>query len=368
MGDEFWALWDVSFSVQPGEVLGIIGANGAGKTTILKILAGVTKPTRGTVALTGNVSALIELGAGFHPELTGRENIYLNSAILGLKRHQIRRILDDIVAFAELEDFIDTPVKRYSSGMYARLGFSVAVHVDPDILLVDEVLSVGDVGFQQKSLRRMLDFKMQAKAMVFVSHNLVAVQSVCNRVLYLEKGKIRSIGSPAEVIPAFQRHLTSKDPGVGHARSHAAMSNSDHRSLWIESVVIQDSTSNPTSAIRPDDPVSVALQIRNPGEPLEVTVALAVYQQDGTKCGETNSTSAGQPMILCTGSNLVRVDFDHMSLVPGGYYLNAAVSQGHLVRLHHLPYAASFEVRPLPEHVIVKGPVYLAGHWSLDRA
>ena len=208
---ELWALKDVTFSVHYGEVVGIIGPNGAGKTTILKILAGVTRPTDGSMQVNGNLSALIELGAGFHPELTGLENIYLNGSILGMKRRQIERLVDDIVSFAELESFIDTPVKRYSTGMYARLGFSIAIHVDPDILLVDEVLSVGDLSFQRKSLKRMLKFRKEAKAMVFVSHNLASIQAVCDRVLWLEQGGIRMEGPPSEVVPAYQSGTLRKD-------------------------------------------------------------------------------------------------------------------------------------------------------------
>jgi lipopolysaccharide transport system ATP-binding protein len=199
----FWALQDVAFSVERGEAFGIIGGNGAGKSTILKLLSGIMRPTRGSIRVAGRVSALIEVSAGFHRDLTGRENIYLNGAILGMTRQEIRQRFDAIVAFAELEDFIDTPVKRYSSGMFARLGFSVAAHVDPDVLLVDEVLSVGDYLFQRKCIERMNAVITGGATVVFVSHNLRELAQLCRRSLLLERGAVQMIGPTAEVITAY---------------------------------------------------------------------------------------------------------------------------------------------------------------------
>jgi lipopolysaccharide transport system ATP-binding protein len=200
---EFWALQNVSFSVQRAEAFGIIGANGAGKSTILKLLTGIMRPTEGSIRAAGRISALIEIGAGFHPDLTGRENIYLNGAILGMTRNEINRRFDAIVAFSGLEKFIDTPVKRYSSGMYARLGFSVAAHVDPEVLIVDEVLSVGDYLFQLKCAERMNSVIASGATVVFVSHNLHAVANLCQRSLLLEGGKVQTIGPTAEVISTY---------------------------------------------------------------------------------------------------------------------------------------------------------------------
>lgn len=213
--DYIWALQNVTFEVERGQVVGIVGHNGAGKTTLLKLLSGVTKPTSGRLAVTGRVSALIELGAGFHPDLTGRENIYLNGAILGLSRREIDRKFDRIVAFAELEKFIDTPVKRYSSGMYARLGFSVAAHTDPDLLLVDEVLGVGDTSFQQKCFDFIHSYVSGDKTALFVSHNLYVLEQLCDRLIWLDSGEIVRIGPPAAVLPAYfdsmeQRTLQQK--------------------------------------------------------------------------------------------------------------------------------------------------------------
>jgi lipopolysaccharide transport system ATP-binding protein len=200
---EFWALRDVSFEVSPGEVLGIIGRNGAGKSTLLKILARVTYPTAGRAEICGRVGSLLEVGTGFHPELTGRENILLNGAILGMKRDEILRKFDAIVDFAEIDRFLDTPVKRYSSGMYMRLAFSIAAHLDPEILIVDEVLAVGDAAFQKKCLGRMGKVASEGRTVLFVSHNMPAVISLCSRALLLENGNLVAEGSPASIVQQY---------------------------------------------------------------------------------------------------------------------------------------------------------------------
>src|SRR5713226_1598391 len=216
---EFWALQDVSFSVRRGEAFGIIGANGAGKSTMLKLLTGIMRPTKGSIRVAGRVSALIEVSAGFHQDLTGRENIYLNATILGMTKEEIKRRFDAIVNFSGLEEFIDTPVKRYSSGMFARLGFSAAAHVDPDVLLVDEVLSVGDYLFQRKCVERMHSVIASGATVVFVSHNLREVANLCKRSLLLERGAVHMIGPTAEVIRTYfsrgqQQRAVDGDSGI----------------------------------------------------------------------------------------------------------------------------------------------------------
>lgn len=199
----FWALRDVSLTVNEGEVLGIIGRNGAGKTTLLKILSRITEPTTGTAEIRGRVGSLLEVGTGFHPELTGRENILLNGAILGMTRAEIGERFDEIVSFSELHDFLDTPVKHYSSGMYTRLAFAVAAHLDPEILMIDEVLSVGDAAFQRKCLGKMGEVTSAGRTILFVSHNLAAVESLCDRVAWLERGSVREIGAPHRIIGEY---------------------------------------------------------------------------------------------------------------------------------------------------------------------
>ncbi len=208
--EEFWALKDVSFEVKRGEVLGVIGRNGAGKSTLLKILSRIVEMTTGTIDIRGRVGSLLEVGTGFHPELTGRENIYLNGAILGMKRDEIRRQFDEIVAFSEIEKFLDTPVKRYSSGMYTRLAFAVAAHLEPEILIVDEVLAVGDAQFQKKCLGKMGDAAKAGRTLLFVSHNLVALSSLCESAIWIEKGRVCDFGPSGPVVANYNRHAMSQ--------------------------------------------------------------------------------------------------------------------------------------------------------------
>ena len=209
--DEFWALKDINFTVEPGEVVGIIGRNGAGKSTLLKILSRITPPTTGEITLRGRVGSLLEVGTGFQQELTGRENIYLNGAILGMSQVEIRRKFDEIIAFAEVEKFIDTPVKHYSSGMYMRLAFTIAAHLDPEILIVDEVLAVGDTEFQKKCLGKMDEIsKKQQKTIIFVSHNMSAVKKLCGRGIFLDKGKVISEGSTDKLVEAYMNSADIK--------------------------------------------------------------------------------------------------------------------------------------------------------------
>lgn len=207
--NKFWALKDVSFDIERGETFGVIGNNGSGKSTLLKLITGISKPTKGRVAIDGRISALLELGAGFHPDFSGRENTFLNGAILGLKRKEIERQFESIVAFAELEPFIDNPVKTYSSGMYMRLAFSIAIHVDPDILVIDEVLAVGDAAFQQKCYDRIHRFKHNGKTIVFVSHSLTTVRELCQRVAWLDKGSLRALGNTEQVLDFYTEQVTA---------------------------------------------------------------------------------------------------------------------------------------------------------------
>jgi len=208
---DFWSLKDVSFDVQAGEVLGVVGKNGAGKSTLLKIISRITEPTAGEIKIRGRIASLLEVGTGFHPELSGRENVFLNGAILGMSRAEIRRKFDDIVEFAEIGQFIDTPVKRYSSGMYVRLAFAVAAHLEPEILIIDEVLAVGDAEFQAKCLGKMRDVsRNQGRTVLFVSHNMAAVKSLCTRVVWLEKGKVRNVGPADKLVVEYLNETTQK--------------------------------------------------------------------------------------------------------------------------------------------------------------
>ncbi len=256
--DELWALKDLSFEVMPGEALGIIGSNGSGKTTSLSLLAGITLPTLGRITAEGTIGALIQLGAGFHPELTGRENVYLNAAILGLKKARVDEIYDRIVAFAELGQFMDSPVKRYSSGMYARLGFSVAAHINPQILLVDEVLAVGDMAFQSKCTRRMHELIDQGCAVIFVSHNLNLVQGVCNRVMWIDQGRCVKIGAPVEAISAYSEEIDRRLVATSFEEiRNQGVGTGD---IKIKKVILRDQEGEETSEFRSGESMTVELQ------------------------------------------------------------------------------------------------------------
>ena len=206
-----WAINKISFEVQPGEVLGIIGPNGAGKSTLLKILARITRPTTGQADLYGRAGSLLGVGTGFHPDLTGRENIYLNGAILGMKKSEITRKFDEIVAFAQIDNFLDTPAKRYSNGMYLRLAFAIAAHLEPDILLLDEVLTVADAAFQKKCLRKIKDANQEGTTVLFVSHNLTSVQELCNRAMCIRSGELRDEGKPETVIANYLKEVAVEE-------------------------------------------------------------------------------------------------------------------------------------------------------------
>ena len=209
--EEFWALKDLTFAVQQGEILGIIGENGSGKSTLLKLIGGILRPTEGKLEIEGNITGLLELGSGFHPDLTGRENIYLNASIIGLKKKEIDEKFEEIVRFAELEKFIDTPVKNYSSGMYVRLGFAVAININPDIVLVDEVLAVGDEAFQKKCMEKFNQFRKENKTIIIVSHGLDTIKDLCTRAIWLDAGKVKAEGPPAMVVNQYLEEVAERE-------------------------------------------------------------------------------------------------------------------------------------------------------------
>jgi lipopolysaccharide transport system ATP-binding protein len=253
---ELWALDDVSFQVEEGEVLGVIGRNGAGKSTLLKVLTRITTPTKGRVEIRGRVGSLLEVGTGFHPELTGRENIYLNGAILGMKRREIQQKLPDMIEFSGVEGFLDTPVKRYSSGMYVRLAFSVAAHLEPEILLVDEVLAVGDAEFQARCLGRMEDFGANGRTVLFVSHNMQAVAQLCDRVILMERGTVARDGPSAEVVA----HYLQTSAGAGSSRTWDADSAPGDEVARLLSVRIVDRDGQTVDYVDVRDPVGIELR------------------------------------------------------------------------------------------------------------
>ena len=255
--EEFWALRDVSFSLKRGDTLGLIGRNGAGKSTLLKVLSRVTVPTTGSFVTNGRLGSLIEIGAGFHPDLTGRENIFLNGSIMGMTRREVQRKFDQIVAFSEVERFIDTPIKHYSSGMQMRLGFAVAAHTDPDVLLIDEILAVGDASFQAKCLNKLTELKAQDKTIVLVSHNMTNITEQCKTVLWIDGGTVRMIGDPDSVVDAYLEHVAA-DMSAEESHHDTPFGRADSP-LSILDVSIADDGERPQSGFDREDTVAIEI-------------------------------------------------------------------------------------------------------------
>ena len=309
---EFWALQDVSFAVERGEAFGIIGSNGAGKSTILKLLSGIMRPTSGRMAVHGRLSALIEVGAGFHPDLTGRENIYLNGTILGMSKQEIRRKFDAIVDFAGLSEFIDTPVKRYSSGMYARLGFSVAAHVEPDVLIVDEVLSVGDYLFQQKCVERMNAVLRGGATVVFVSHNLHAVAGLCTRSLLLEKGRVVTCANTDEVIRQYLDRAKEQRPDDGGK-------------VKLRKVAVRRHDSGASGAhCASGDRVFVDVAVSAEAASHDVTIVIQIVDENFYPIFDTcTARLSGSAASLRAGEDMLATFELQLHLAAGTYHVNA---------------------------------------------
>jgi ABC-2 type transport system ATP-binding protein len=317
---DFWALKDVSFDVAVGETVGLLGHNGSGKSTLLKCIVGILRPTGGRLRTVGRMAALLELGAGFHPELTGRENVYLNGSILGLSRVEVDKRFDDIVAFAELESFIDEQVKHYSSGMYARLGFAVAVNVEPDILLVDEVLSVGDEAFQRKCIDKVKSFQREGRTILVVTHAADLVRQVCDRAVVLDHGEVVTVGPPGESVRAFRETLVRRGIDPGHDRPDLRR---DYGLHIIDVDVVYPEEGR--TSLLPGEPLTVTVSLEAASPLDDVVAAMEVYDQKGNRLLGTNTDLIG--VDLGTVSGPVKVDFRFASvpLLDGTYDLALGV-------------------------------------------
>jgi ABC-type polysaccharide/polyol phosphate transport system ATPase subunit len=329
--EEFWALRDVSFSVGPGETLGLIGRNGSGKSTTLKLITRILSPTSGKVNVRGRVSALIELGTGFHPDLTGRENIFLNGSIFGYGRKAMNAKFDDIVAFAELERFIDTPVKHYSSGMYARLGFSVATSVDPDILIVDEVLSVGDESFQRKCLARIDEFRRLGKTILFVSHSLSRVETLCDRVLWLDGGRVRAEGTAVDMV---REYLATVDGGPNTPDAvvksvPATLPTTQPRSATrsrVLRVTVLDNEGRSLLAVKSKRAVRVRVDFALAEDYSEEYLGLRVDTADAVVLHWSEARLADVIRETAPGQGYAVLEFASLPLRPGSYEITAGLS------------------------------------------
>jgi lipopolysaccharide transport system ATP-binding protein len=347
--EDFWALRDVDFEVQAGEVIGIVGRNGAGKSTLLKILSRIAKPTTGHAEFHGRLGSLLEVGTGFHPELTGRENIYLNGSILGMSRREIARRFDEIVAFAEIEEFLDTPVKRYSSGMYVRLAFAVAAHLEPEILLVDEVLAVGDFAFQKKCLGKMREVGRSGRTVLFVSHNMAALEALCGRSILLDRGRVKAEGQTRSILAQYYEN--------GEDQASGSRDLTEHRGRLRDSapiltrVTLSDGGRRPISCIRMGSSLCIHVDFDMKGSPIEPRLGVVIKTDLGTSLfGVSNVFLPGFAFGKVEGSATISCHLEKLPLMPGSYLVDlhfTSSALGDLNRnLDSIHEAIAFEVVP----------------------
>ena len=370
--DTIWALRSIAFQVMPGDVIGIIGHNGAGKSTLLKILSRVTEPTTGTVELYGRVGSLLEVGTGFHPELTGRENIYLNGAILGMKRSEIARKFDEIVSFAEVERFIDTPVKRYSSGMYQRLAFAVAAFLESEILLVDEVFAVGDASFQKKCLGKMRDVSACGRTVLFVSHKMAAIEALCNRCLLISQGRLVAAGDPSDIITRYLAGATNPDSASRDLLSHPGRRKDLTAVMrWIK---LFSESKGASPLVRMGAPFSVRVTFQSDAKPIRPVLGLVIKNSYGMPLfGVSNRVITEYLPSETMSAGTVSCDFESLPLMPGTYYLDLYLGD-EFEDYDRIYEAISFEVLPadifgsgrLPP--ASDGPIFWHARWSFTRA
>jgi len=387
--EKFPALQDVSFAVAAGKTYGISGRNGSGKSTALKLVAGITKPTSGTVTVHGRISALIELGAGFHPEISGRENVFINGIMLGLSKREVAKRFDEIVEFAELQQFIDAPVKTYSSGMYMRLGFAVAIHVDPDVLLVDEVLAVGDEGFTHKCLDKFGEFKRRGKTILLVTHSLGLVERFCDEALWLDEGKARAAGDPKRVIDAYLTDVErseEKELAATETKSQAeqegeikggpldsgsisppaqAESRWGSREIEITDVMLRGEDGQPAHVFQSGERIAIQLRVRAHQAVSDFVFGVGLYSAEGVTCYGTNTDMENfQPQEI-EGDGEVTFTIESLDLVEGTYKLDVAAHKrdGYPYDYHRLLY--TFRVKSRSREVGIYRPKHswsFAGH------
>jgi len=339
--DEFWALRDVSFDVQPGEVIGVIGRNGAGKSTLLKILSRVTEPTSGEARIRGRVASLLEVGTGFHPELTGRENIFLNGAILGMTKAEIRNKFDEIVAFSGIEKFIDTPVKRYSSGMYVRLAFAVAAHLEPEILIIDEVLAVGDAEFQKKCLGKMRDVAGHGRTVLFVSHNMTAVAELCSRGIYMKNGMVAHNGPIDDTV---SRYLGETMPAMESERALDEMER--HENIGRNIRLTRVRLLGDAARLSFGQGLQIEIEAKALTDLEDIFFGAGVNVPGGARLFTVEAYEQRIPLVKRGQTVVCRVVVPETGLPPGSYTLSVGVNAGASLALDYVTHALSFEVVP----------------------
>jgi homopolymeric O-antigen transport system ATP-binding protein len=366
--EQFWALKDVSFEVQPGEVVGIIGRNGAGKSTLLKVLSRITKPTKGRVELNGRVGSLLEVGTGFHPELTGRENIYLNGSILGMSRKEIDRRFDEIVAFAEIEKFLDTPVKRYSSGMYVRLAFAVAAHLEPEILIVDEVLAVGDAQFQKKCIGKMEDVARRGRTVLFVSHNTTALLELCERGIHIASGLVTLDDNIRSVVENYLSDAIVSADGRFDLTRHIARA--PHHRPIIREIILRDARGSATTSFRSMDPLVVDITVNSTMPIRDPRIAVAVEDSLGRRLLTVASYLANVHFDVLSSAATYRCHIPELALGEGRYLISVSAATKHGGLIDSVDGAAWFDVRwnnnygNGEPYYPIYGPVFVQSTWE----
>jgi ABC-type polysaccharide/polyol phosphate transport system ATPase subunit len=360
--EDFWALREVALDVPEGATLGLIGENGSGKSTLLKCMARILRPDAGTISIRGKMSALLELGAGFHAELSGRENVYLNGSILGLGKRELDRKFDDIVSFAGLERFIDSPVKNYSSGMYVRLGFSVAINVDPDVLLVDEVLSVGDAQFQRRCADKFAELRSEGKTIVIVSHGLETIRTLCDSAAWLERGTLQAVGTSRDVVDAYTGKVEADrqrdvDPSLRTGSGEGE----------VTDIELLDAKGVPTAAVRSRDPLTVRIHYVMNQAIEQPVFGVAVHTLDGLEVSAATSRATFIPEKL-DGSGLVDMEVGELVLLPGTYDVTAYITNFGGVHQYDFRYrACRFVVEPGEPHGSYGGVMSLGATWRLQE-
>jgi len=323
--EDVLALRDVSFAVEPGEAFGVVGANGSGKSTLLKLIAGTAKPTSGTLEVNGRVSALLEIGAGFHPDFTGRENAYLNGSLLGISRKEMQRQMPAIEEFADIGRFFDAPVKTYSSGMYMRLGFAVAIHLDPDVLLVDEVLAVGDEYFQHKCFARIAEFRKAKKTIVLVTHDLGAVARLCDRAIWLDQGAVSASGSVRDVVNAYHQKVGEKEQRERAARGEIGGRKGD-RTVEIVRARLLDRDGTDRVVLESGRPAAIEIAYRNPSRIADTVFGVCIYRVDDGLAAYCTNTASDGITVPPKEEGVVRFTMDSLSLLPGGFDVDVGIT------------------------------------------
>jgi len=322
---EFWALDNISFELKKGETLGIIGPNGAGKTTLLKLLNGIFNPDEGKIRMKGKVGALIQIGAGFHPLLTGKENIYINGSILGMSKKEIDKKLHSIIDFADIGDFIDSPVKYYSSGMYVRLGFAIAIHCNPDILLVDEILAVGDMAFQRKCLERMKDFRKQEKTIVFISHNLHSVRTLCKKAFFLEEGRIIKEGEVNKVVNYYIDEINKKVLENVQRLADETPGRIGTGEVRIVSIRLMDGEGKETKFFKTGEKLHIKVDYFAEEKIISPNFGVVIFTTEGIRITNTSTQRQGCSPEFIEGKGWVKCTYDSLPLMPGNYSITVAI-------------------------------------------